>query len=334
MFGGGGGGAFTGDYNAGGGGAAIGGGVFVDSGSVTILDCSFWGNEAVGGRGGDGGMKSDNPGSITRLELAATAMASGRTFSPEQAPVSPVLTAESAGGGTVTIDPPDAPYLNRSLATVTARAAPGWKFLFWTGDATGTNETISVHVTRNKFVQAVFGTELAGSPLMLLSPQADYYPFGTVVKLTALAPGGTYFTSWSGDATGTRNPLSITVTNPNQSVAYQLGTLSAGQVALTIVENGRGHVEASPAGNHYTNGQTVTLSAVPDSAQDFVGWSGDANGLSNPLIVLMDKSKVITANFTKRPTLRVGTPLEGLVEDGFRLTVLGEFGATYTVLQV
>ena len=46
----------------------------------------------------------------------------------------------------------------------------------------------------------------------------------------------------------------------------------------------------------------------------------------------MTSNKVITANFTKRPTMRVGTPLEGLVEDGFRLTVLGEFGSPYSIL--
>jgi hypothetical protein len=46
----------------------------------------------------------------------------------------------------------------------------------------------------------------------------------------------------------------------------------------------------------------------------------------------MNTSKVITANFTKRPSLRVGTPLEGFVEDGFRLTLTGEFGAPYAIL--
>ena len=32
-------------------------------------------------------------------------------------------------------------------------------------------------------------------------------------------------------------------------------------------------------------------------------------------MVPMTQSKVITANFTKRPSLRVGTPIEGLVDE-------------------
>jgi hypothetical protein len=256
----------------------------------------------------------------------------GPDFFTRAGRVLPILTATSVGGGTVTVDPPGTPYLNNSLATVTATPAPGWKLLFWLGDASGTNETVNVHVTRNKFVQPVFGTQLNGSALLSLSPQSDYYPFGTIAKLTALPPAGTHFLSWSGDANGTNNPLSITVTNPNQGFSYQLGALRVGQFALTVVENGRGHVEASPYANRHETGQTVTLTAVPDVAQGFIGWSGDANGSDNPLTVLMDASKTITANFTTRPTLRVGTPLEGLVEDGFRLTLQGEFGTRYSIL--
>lgn len=33
-----------------------------------------------------------------------------------------------------------------------------------------------------------------------------------------------------------------------------------------------------------------------------------------------------------RPTMRAVTPLEGLNEDGFRMAVLGEFGAAYNIL--
>jgi hypothetical protein len=145
-------------------------------------------------------------------------------------------------------------------------------------------------------------------------------------------PVGTYFSAWTSDASGTNNPLSHVVTNPNQNISYQLGALSGGQFALTVVENGRGRVEISPRTYRFNSGSLVTLTAEPDAGQDFIGWSGSANGFSNQVVVTMDQSKVINASFTKRPILRVGTPLEGLTEDGFRLTVLGEFGTPYTVL--
>jgi uncharacterized repeat protein (TIGR02543 family) len=74
------------------------------------------------------------------------------------------------------------------------------------------------------------------------------------------------------------------------------------------------------------------LTALPDAGHDFIAWTGDASGTQNPLLVTVSSNKVITANFSKRPSLRVGTPLEGLVEDGFRLTLAGEFGTPYTIL--
>ena len=46
----------------------------------------------------------------------------------------------------------------------------------------------------------------------------------------------------------------------------------------------------------------------------------------------MDQSKIITADFAKLPSLRVGTPFGGFVEDGFRLALTGEFGGEYLIL--
>ena len=84
-----------------------------------------------------------------------------------------------------------------AFAVVTATPMPGWSFLNWFGDASGINPIINISVTRNKYVQAVFGTLLTNSVFMSLYPQADFYPYGTTVKLTGLPPSGTYFVSWS-----------------------------------------------------------------------------------------------------------------------------------------
>ena len=121
------------------------------------------------------------------------------------------------------------------------------------------------------------------------------------------------------------------MTAPNQSVSYQLGTLSAGQFALTVIEDGRGHVVANPQASFYSSGLSVTITAIPDAGQDFLGWTGAATGVQNPLPATITSNMLITASFTKRPSLEVGTPLEGLVEDGFRLTLTGEFGTNYAL---
>jgi hypothetical protein len=242
------------------------------------------------------------------------------------------LSVSTPGGGTVTVDPPNGPYLNGSLAQATATPAPGWKLLQWLGDATGTNQSLTVDVNRNKYLAAIFGTPLSTAPLINVSPQSDYYPYGTPVRLTAVPPTGLYFLSWSGAATGADNPLRLTVTQASQSISCQFAPLYPGQFALTVIEDGTGTLLINPRANSYSSGQTVTLTAAPDPGQDFLGWSGAASGAQNPLTVTMSSNMIITATFTKRPSLRAGTPLEGLVEDGFRITLTGEFGTNYAVL--
>jgi hypothetical protein len=72
---------------------------------------------------------------------------------------------------------------------------------------------------------------------------------------------------------------------------------------------------------------------VPDSGQKFVNWTGDASGTQNPLNVLINQGKVITANFTSEPLLRVDRPgLEGLTPTGFRLTVVSDPPSVHQIL--
>ena len=70
---------------------------------------------------------------------------------------------------------------------------------------------------------------------------------------------------------------------------------------------------------------------MPDAGQQFIDWSGDAGGTNSPLIVLMNQSKTITANFTRHPRLTVLSGLDALNEQGFRLTLTGEFGGHYRI---
>ena len=121
----------------------------------------------------------------------------------------------------------------------------------------------------------------------------------------------------------------FTVTNATPGITALFGALKSNQVSLTVLPNGNGTVAINPASNVYTNGDTVTLTAIPDAGRTFHGWGGDATSTNNPLLITMNQSKSITADFTTPLTLSVGTPLEGLVENGFRLTLSGEIGGQY-----
>jgi hypothetical protein len=192
-----------------------------------------------------------------------------------------------------------------------------------------------VSVTRDSCVEAVFGTPLqtniVGSGSIVLSAAVPLYPFGATVKLTAVPKAGSYFAQWGTAATGTNNPLSFPIVIPNPTITAVFAALPVGQRALTVIEDGTGRVTRTPSGNRFLNGTNVTLLAVPDAGQEFLGWSGDTNGTANPVVVTMSTNKIITANFSKRPRLRVQPCLEGVTETGFRLRFIGDLGAAYEI---
>jgi len=90
-------------------------------------------------------------------------------------------------------------------------------------------------------------------------------------------------------------------------------------------------MNVAPATNRYTSGKTVTLTVMPAASQQFLGWSGDANGTQNPLTATMNSNKVITAPFTKRPRLEVPTWFAPMCQEGYRFLLTGEFGGQYQI---
>jgi uncharacterized repeat protein (TIGR02543 family) len=60
-------------------------------------------------------------------------------------------------------------------------------------------------------------------------------------------------------------------------------------------------VSKSPNQAAYASGSSVTVTATPAAGFQFAGWSGDASGTTNPLIVTMTANKNITATFTTVP---------------------------------
>ena len=123
---------------------------------------------------------------------------------------------------------------------------------------------------RPRTAQAVFGTSLNlftnGNGQLVLNPATGPYAFGSTVQLTALPAPGAYFFGWAGAASGSNNPLFITVTNASGLTAL-FGALNASQVSLTVLPNGNGTVSVSPNKNVYTNGESVTLTAWPGANQ-------------------------------------------------------------------
>jgi alpha-tubulin suppressor-like RCC1 family protein len=219
-------------------------------------------------------------------------------------PLYPLL-ATTAGGGTVTVTPPSYDgrnnYVSNTPVTLTASTNSGWSFLGWTGDTKDTTNVTTFLLDRPRAVQAVFGTPLDlftnGNGYVDVNPPNSPYPYGSTVQLTARPAPNAYFFGWANGASGFANPLSLMITNGARAITALFGTLKADQVSLTVLPSGLGTVFVSPAKNVYTNGETVTLTAMAFPDYVFGAWSGDASGTSNRLSLTLDSSKFVTANF-------------------------------------
>jgi outer membrane protein assembly factor BamB len=121
-----------------------------------------------------------------------------------------------------------------------------------------------------------------------------------VVTLTASPNSGYNFAYWSGDASGSGNPTTVTM-NGSRSVVANFS-----QVCYSLSKNvspgGGGNIGVNPTPNcdngaKYTVGSVVQLMANASSGYSFVNWGGDASGSGNPTSITMNGNKAVTAYF-------------------------------------
>lgn len=118
------------------------------------------------------------------------------------------------------------------------------------------------------------------------------------VIVVATPAEGYQFSGWEGDASGNVNPLTVTMTDDKTIQA----TFSRTQYALTVNKQGRGTVSqsliiAGKSSTDYVEGSVVELNAQPDTQWVFYQWSGVASPTVNPIELLVDEPKTITAIF-------------------------------------
>ncbi|MEH0154203.1 Ig-like domain-containing protein [Limibacter armeniacum] len=80
------------------------------------------------------------------------------------------------------------------------------------------------------------------------------------------------------------------------NVTYTVGEGVSTYTLSTGASNGS--IGRSPDQSTYESGTSVMLTAIPNSGYEFAGWSGDNSGIANPLTVVMNGNKNITASFT------------------------------------
>ena len=125
-------------------------------------------------------------------------------------------------------------------------------------------------------------TSVVGSGTISVGSIGGPFASNTVVVLTANAAAHWTFDHWTGDITGSQNPVSLTINGPRSVQAVIVQT----EYPLTARTTGGGSVsvneQAILPGTFYPIGSVVTLSAAASNGWIYMVWQGDASGTNNP----------------------------------------------------
>jgi pectate lyase len=160
----------------------------------------------------------------------------------------------------------------------------------------------------------------------------QYFNIETVTLLAETTPSLT-FNNWSGDITGTTNPVQLPMTG-NKTVTANFTPVPT--FTLQVATTGTGQVVLSPAGGVYASGTTVTLTANTVLGSTFQGWGGDASGAATTTTVVMNANRSVTAAFSGNTTINFATPIgfasvnTGSTYPNFNGSVTGGQNATDT----
>jgi|GEM_PF-608320 len=273
-----------------GGGRAIGAGTYSAGSTASLTALPSEGFMFVGWGGDASGTSTSNSVVMTSNKLVTA------TF----APITYALTAtvSPTEGGTVT---GTGTYAAGATATLTATPAAGFVFSGWTGAASGTNATVTVLMTSNQSVTAIF-VPVTYTLTTILNPSAGgtvtgagTYISGATATVTATPAAGYVFSGWSGAATGTSGTATVLM-NANKSVTATFTLLTSYTLSVTRTPLAGGTVTGSGT---YASGTTATLTATPAAGYNFTGWSGAATGTAASVNVLMNANKSVTATFSQ-----------------------------------
>ncbi len=132
------------------------------------------------------------------------------------------ISAATNQNGVIKFNPSLSTYPFGGLVQIAGIPNSGYSFGLWGGSATGNTNPLPFIVTNpTPSISALFSTLTAGRYSLVVvpngqgtvtvTPRSNVYTNGDVVTVTANPIGTNQFLGWSGDASGTNNPLSVTM---------------------------------------------------------------------------------------------------------------------------
>ena len=233
------------------------------------------------------------------------------------------INIDPQGKGKVIKNPDKAKYAEGDVVELTAEAESFNLFDHWSGDLTGNDNPVSIIMNDNKVVTAHFvpTAEAVSEPTFLNGPDSGIMgqkqQFTTGGSTSNLGNeveyqfdwGDNTFSAWgvgardhnyfiSGEIkvkSRARSQENISIISPWSDI--KIIFISGRKLNITIDPVGTGSVQKNPDHGEYIDSSIVKITATPDSGYGFVRWSGDVESTDNPLTLLMNKNKNMTAHF-------------------------------------
>ena len=194
-------------------------------------------------------------------------------------------------------------YVSRdSGATWSEQRPAGDRDLHWTccSDADGSNLAVAAYGGGRLYtlvaspLARTLTVSHVGSGTVVLDPPGGTYDNGTVVTAAATAGAGYTFSGWSGDVSGTANPIAITMSG-DRTVTATFVSLAA--YAVTPSAGTGGHISPGAVQSVLKGGST-TFTIVPEAGYQIADVSVD--GMSQGVV-----SSYTFANVTVNHTIGV-----------------------------
>ena len=128
-----------------------------------------------------------------------------------------------------------------------------------------------------------------------VTPFGGTYQKGDSVTLVAVPAKYYSFSGWSGDISGLTNPITFEM-NSNKDIVASFVKM---EFSLQTSVDSPGNGTVDPKSGSYEAGSTVIVTAFPETGYGFDHWGGSATGTTNPISVLIDGDKAVTAYFIR-----------------------------------
>ena len=231
----------------------------------------------------DGGAPTTNPLTVSGMAANSTHNATATCSVPLYN-----LTMAVTGSGTTTPSGTTT-YSCGEVVDVSATADPGWLFVSWTGDLTGSTNPTTITIDGDKTVTANFVEQftltMAVTGSGTTSPSGSVTVLnGTGVAINATPDSGWHFVNWTtADMIEIDDPaaaLTVVTVDQNKTVTAHF---AINEYNLTINSTIGGNVTTPGEGpfGPYDHGTVVNLTATPDPDYAFLEWTGDNGTIAN-----------------------------------------------------